>query len=866
MTNDGQPQAPIRVLAVDDEPAIRDVYRLGLTQFGCRVRVAADGREALHAMILERFDVLIVDIRMDGMDGLLFLQEALRIWPWVGVIIVSGHITADATRRAAELGVIRMLHKPVALKELFTAIQDEASRSINDALPAGGALSLMKNHLQLLSRINEQALATRSLADAMVEFGSELSGELPADVVAILIAEHDETALLFDLHTPVAPSFIAAVTEEVLARYRALSGRELALADVHIRTQGCLVSDSGPAAPGGTLSVPVFMGSKVSGALTLASASVSPQHSPADAALLYQAANNIAAIFTSLRRMHQIATRDPLTGLFNRIRMEEELERAWQLSRRYGPDVSVVVIDLDHFKTLNDTYGHATGDDILRSFGDIMRGAARATDILARYGGDEFVATLPRADEAAARAFCERLLQRTRDHVFCPGTHRLSVSISIGMAASNNPSKPSSATELLAQADKALYQAKRSGRNRICVWREKGPKGENVPAGDAENTQEVLIGTKSRARVAVVDDEPYVLRLVSAFLDREDCESFTFTTALDAIEAVRMAPRHYDLILTDIAMPGMSGLELLKEISQADDLVVKIVMTGYATVDNAVACLREGAFDFIEKPMDSGLFSAVIKRALEYRSLKVENARHHAHLERMVQQRSAQLSRSLQEVKDSYRFTLEAFIAILDARETHTSRHSLRVRDLAVALARFMGLPEEPDIENISTGALLHDIGKIGIPDRILFHAGPLSPDEWAIMRNHAELGHRILSTSPYMQKAAELVLQHHEHFDGSGYPNGLKGEDICLGARIFAVVDAFDAMRSDRVYRGAMSADEVSEQIHLGRGTQFDATVVDVFEEHRSELDAVFNQLTRQGAVLPDAEMPDYLTHPTPP
>ena len=860
MTNAVEPQSSVRVLAVDDEPSIRDVYRLGLTQFGCRVRTAADGREALHAMILERFDVLIVDVRMDGMDGMLFLQEALRIWPWVGVILVSGHITAEVSRRAAELGITHLLHKPVAMRELFACVTKAASRSEGDAVQAGSALALMKNHMQLMSRINENALTTRSLLEALVEFGSELSGILPADVVGILITEQDETALLFDIHRAVSEPFVEAVKAEMLARYRSISGRDPAAADIRIRRQGLPPSDSGAPTPGGTLSVPVFLNRDVGGLLTLASIQTGQRHTPADAALLYQAANNIAGVFTALRRIHQMATRDPLTGLFNRIRLEEDLDRAWQGSRRYGAQLSVVVIDLDHFKTLNDTYGHATGDEILREFGDIMRAAARSTDILARYGGDEFVAVLVHADESAARSFGERLLRRTRSHVFCSATHRLTLCVSVGISSATPPT-PASASDLLAQADKALYQAKRSGRNRICVWRAEGELETEGTGATAESEPEVLIGAKRRARVMVVDDEPHVLRLVSAFLEREDCEPFTFTSAREAIDAVCKATRHYDLIFTDIAMPCISGIELLKEISAADDLIVKIVMTGYATVDNAVGCLREGAFDFIEKPMDPGLFSAVVKRALEYRALKVENARHHAHLERMVQQRSAQLSRSLQDVKESYRFTLEAFIAILDARETHTGRHSVRVRDLTVAMARFMGLAEEPDIEAIAAGALLHDIGKIGIPDRILFHAGPLSEQDWTIMRHHAALGHRILSSSRYMQKAAEIVLQHHERYDGTGYPAGLKGEEICLGARIFTLVDAYDAMRSDRVYRGALSEDTVAERIRAARGTQFDPAVVDAFLAHRGEMDAMFAQVHRESAVLPDGAMPDYLT-----
>jgi len=277
----------------------------------------------------------------------------------------------------------------------------------------------------------------------------------------------------------------------------------------------------------------------------------------------------------------------------------------------------------------------------------------------------------------------------------------------------------------------------------------------------------------------------------------------------------------------------------LLEIKGIEDSIVAIVMTGNATVDIAVSCLREGAYDFIQKPISRGQLVTLIARALEYRRLRLDNAHYQAHLEDVVTERSEQLASSLEEIKRSYEFTLEALVAMLDAREHLTGRHSVRTQDLAVTLALKMGLGGK-ELETIAIGALLHDIGKIAICDDILLKPGRLLPDEWEIMKTHPAIGFEILRSSPYLREAAQIVLQHQEHYDGTGYPQELKAENICIGARIFAAIDAYDAMRSQRVYRDPVPAEEALAEIKRNAGTQFDPTVVKAFEECQADLELV--------------------------
>lgn len=830
----------LRVLVLDDEHAIRQVYSMGMSDRGFAVETANSGREALQVLMQQMFDVMVVDLHMEGMDGIVFLEEALKIWPWLGVVIVSGYVTEDAMQRAGRLGVTRVLQKPIELSELCAAVEKETAskRSRQADIPKGNALALMRDHLKLLTRLGEGAIGTETLVQALAEFGADLAHMLACDAVGILVLAGDERVLLLMAQTVLTEDYLLAVRKEMITRYDALSGRRLDANTVRVEVQGEPCLPSGRSEVGTTLSVPVILGQEVSGLLTLASAE-SNAYKAADVSLLYHAANHISAVFMALRQMHHLATQDPLTGVYNRIRLEEELERSWLLTGRYGASMGVVVVDVDHFKTLNDSYGHAIGDEILRDFTSIMAKVARASDIIARYGGDEFVAILPQAREEDAYAFSDRLLQRTREHVFCPKSHELHLTVSIGISTSLNPTMPATSAELLSQADRALYMAKRAGRNRICVWPHHAGVRDKAAGGEEGAPPEAVEVPKATGCIVVVDDESALRDLLKMMLERDGYEVKTFESAVEAIDDIAAHPGERDVVLTDLGLPKKSGIDLLHEVGNIDDNIVRIVMTGYATVDNAVNCLREGAYDFIQKPVGRNQLSALVKRALEYRDLRLERTRYQVHLEDMVRKRSSQLASSLEAIRKSYEFTLEALVAMLDAREHQTGRHSMRTRELTLILSRQVGLDAEA-LEGVAHGALLHDIGKIAIPDAILLRPGPLLPDQWEIMKKHPEIGYNILQSSPYLREASDIVWQHQENFDGTGYPRGLKGEEICIGARIFRIIDSYDAMRSARVYREPLSEREALREIKENSGKQFDPDIVKEFLYCQKEIEGV--------------------------
>jgi putative nucleotidyltransferase with HDIG domain len=336
------------------------------------------------------------------------------------------------------------------------------------------------------------------------------------------------------------------------------------------------------------------------------------------------------------------------------------------------------------------------------------------------------------------------------------------------------------------------------------------------------------------ARILVVDDDPAVRDVLAQGLGDCGYRCDTASDGLEALEKVRAAG--FELLLSDIDMPLMDGVLLLKEIKALQPDTECIMLTGIVDLDTAIQAMRIGASDYLTKPFNLAQVRITVERALEKRRLILENREYRVALEAKVLERTAELSRKTHQVEilfsklnDSYRATLEALATALDARDAETLGHSVRVAAYTVAVARRMGVGE-PELTDIYRGALLHDVGKIGIPDAILRKPGKLNADEWREMRRHPEIGARMLQGINFLEGAIAIVLCHQERYDGKGYPARLKGERIPLGARIFAVVDTLDAMTSDRPYRKALSYDKAREEIIRFSGTQFDPSVVEVF------------------------------------
>ena len=310
-------------------------------------------------------------------------------------------------------------------------------------------------------------------------------------------------------------------------------------------------------------------------------------------------------------------------------------------------------------------------------------------------------------------------------------------------------------------------------------------------------------------KILVADDDPGARELVSAILSADGWpEPVLVEDGERALEQIRA--QHWDILVTDLDMPRMRGDDLVRNAIQEDPDLSIVVTTGDGTVQNAVDLMKSGATDFIAKPYDVDDFIASMQRA-RMRALNIH------------------------EVK-GMRDTVEALLVALESKDKYLNGHSVRVRNMAIKLGALAGL-YRGQLRILGYAALLHDVGKIGVHEDILNKTDKLTDEEYKAIQRHPEISAEIIAPVPFLNPSVNAVRHHHERWDGRGYPDGLSGEQIPLMARIISVVDAFDAMTSDRSYRSALSHEVALQKIQSGKGEQFDPRIADLFDHHKDEI-----------------------------
>jgi len=326
--------------------------------------------------------------------------------------------------------------------------------------------------------------------------------------------------------------------------------------------------------------------------------------------------------------------------------------------------------------------------------------------------------------------------------------------------------------------------------------------------------------TGKRQSILIVDDEEVIRRLLHQKLSGEGYHCQEAGSADQALDKLRN--NDVELVVLDIKMPGKSGAELLPVIKASYPDIAVIMITAISDTHIAIQCMKEGAHDYLTKPFNLDEVILSVNRALEKRRLELENRDYQQHLEQRVEEQA-------RKIRTSFLNAVTALAYALEAKDNYTSGHSRRVTKMAMAIAQELGIPRE-NIDKIQLAGQLHDIGKIGIKESVLDKPGKLTEEEFQHVRCHCEIGERILTPIVDDKEILKMVRYHHERYDGTGYPDGLKGGRIPLGAKILAVADAYDAMTSGRPYRRAMSTETARIEIERCKGTQFDPKVAVAF------------------------------------
>jgi len=544
----------------------------------------------------------------------------------------------------------------------------------------------------------------------------------------------------------------------------------------------------------------------------------------------------------------RMASRDPLTDLLNRRMFMEHLAREVAIARQLNGKLSLIMIDLDHFKQVNDRYGHAFGDRALSHIGARLRALVRESDHVGRLGGEELAILLPAADIHEAVRVAEQLQSSLACEKLPCGSESVRLSASFGVAQLDVEGQEAP-DDLLRRADRALYAAKGRGRNAVVAAGLDEPdddpelpsrsdrrdsKGERTAGALHFDSDSLgLIGSMFTLLHVMPDKHRVATDLIEQVAAILDCQRVTLLMISPSseelyVEAARGLPMEKSVVRIPMADAPLEAILNPDEDEHAfnwrrmpPDVLVRGRRSDAHSINDVV---------YIALAVQGEPIGLIV--ATERKSSHPPTKRQLAVLRALAAIGSVAVKNCMlsSDREDQWIGSIRALASAMDANDPYTCNHSTRVAWMAVRIGRTLGMSSETELRALHMAGLVHDIGKIGIPHPVLQKSTRLRRHEYRAIQEHCMIGARILENIPRLRSATEAVLHHHEWFDGSGYPNGIAGEEIPLASRILAVADAFDAMTSERPYRDAMPTDVAVAEIKKSAGQQFDPMVVDAF------------------------------------
>lgn len=510
--------------------------------------------------------------------------------------------------------------------------------------------------------------------------------------------------------------------------------------------------------------------------------------------------------------------RDPLTGVYNRRYYEDNIK---DLNENSG----VAMIDLDDFKLYNDSYGHNAGDMALETIVSAIKKCIRSSDKIIRFGGDEFLLVLPGIHNNIFNKKLQQIRTRIKE-VKVDGYSKIRLSVSIGGVMTHNETIESA----MHRADKLMLQVKSRQKGMVVT--------EENEFGVIDNESEV----KDRQRVLVVDDS-YMNRMILTEILKSDYEIINASSGEECLEIIEKYGTGIDIILLDIVMPGMDGFEVLNYMNNnnwIEDIPV-ILISSEDSNQYIRRAYEMGVSDYISRPFDA---KVVYQRVLN--TIKL-----YAKQRRLINL----ITDQVYEKEKNNKMMIDILSQIVEFRNNESGMHVRNISTLTgMLLEKIVQKTDKYHLSwskrfYITNGSALHDIGKIGIPEEILNKPGKLTKEEYEIMKEHTVIGEKMLKSlelyqdEPLVKTACEIGRWHHERYDGKGYPDGLKGDEIPISAQIVSIADVYDALVSERVYKKAFSHKKAMEMILNGECGAFNPLLleclVEIQDRIKTELDS---------------------------